>query len=279
MEIKSEANWERVRSSPDYRSFLKNYLETRGLNISDLARAAGFARGSASDILTGRRRLTNKTFFAYEKALKLPSPGKKLFRCLVAQSEPDLFPDLPPEKVGKEIQKLRVQAWSRERRQVQTSDASGSWNQVLRDPNALSVYAACGEPGRGASHQQLLQRTSLAEAAVLRSLHVLQEAGLVRFEFNTSTWEPQDLHLFVQSLGQNVFVSQIFKRMSAMASERVTSELDSKEQFFFASSFCVSRERLPELKAELRKIILQYVDDAISPDGDHVAHVVTSMFL
>ena len=97
MATKKEASivlLKQLQQSTDYRSFLRVYLAGRSLSLSDFARAAGFGRSFPSDVLSKKRRLTSKSAYAFEKALKLPIAGKKFFRLLVALEEHDSFPEI-----------------------------------------------------------------------------------------------------------------------------------------------------------------------------------------
>lgn len=71
--------FQKLRQSTSYREFLKIYLDSRALSLSDWARATGFGRGFLEYVLSGKRRLTMKSYHPFEKALTVPLVGKNFF--------------------------------------------------------------------------------------------------------------------------------------------------------------------------------------------------------
>ncbi|RYZ90128.1 MAG: hypothetical protein EOP06_08295 [Proteobacteria bacterium] len=105
----SEHDWAPVKAASTYREFLGSYLKVKGLSSSALARATGFTRGFPADIISGKRRMTLKSFFAFERALILPRDGKKLFKLLVAIEEPRLLSDVQAPDLQNRIQDIKNQ--------------------------------------------------------------------------------------------------------------------------------------------------------------------------
>lgn len=268
--------WNEIRSARDYRSFLKAYVKTREINLSDLARAAGFGRGFPGDVISGKRRLTQKSSYAFEKALKLPAPGKKLFRFLVASEEADLFPEIERDSIAPRIEILRAKPWETSRRNVRELE-SPSYAKLFEDPRVALIYAAAGEPGKGATYEEIRQRTRLTEEELRAFVEKLERAGLL--EIKQDQYMPRDLHLFLESGAMSEILVSYFKRACRTAGERVAANVGSKQEFFFSSAFCVREERLPELKKALRETILKFVDDGIDPNGDRVIQLLASLHL
>ncbi len=265
-----------LRSAVDYRIFLKTYLDSHGLNLSDFARATGFGRGYPSDVLSGRRRLTLKSLRTFEGALKLPATGRKLFRLLVAREERDLFPEWDLAFIEESIRSLRARPWGRAHRELRSKELSDR-AEILRDPLTLVVYAAAGSPGAGATFEQLRIRTRCADRDLERVLKGLEQVGLIQFSENR--YEPADLHLFLKTSDQGELLRDLFRAACQTASQRILSPdaADSRQEMFFTSAFCVDEKKMPELKTALRKTILQFVDDSIRPEGDRVVRLVAAM--
>lgn len=267
-------DFQALRAAHNYRDFLEQYLTLRGLTRSDLARSTGFGRGFPGDVICGRRRLTLKSFTAFDRAMKLPAAGRRLFKYLLASEEPNLFPGLDLGHLPARIVELRTKPW-----QVLRREASEPPNvmaaAVLRQPQAVAVFAASGEPGRGARLDEIQKRTGLSDAELTRLIRELIQSGMLRFE--NGLYEPSDLHLFVKTAGQSAVFARLFKEVCQQAGERAAHALAAPEEFFFTSAICVRESRLPELKAELRKTILAFVDSAVYPNGDRVVQLMTSM--
>lgn len=270
-------SWERIRSAEDYRSFLRAYLEERELNLSDLARAAGYGRSYPSDVIKGKRRLTARSCHAFENALKLPSHGRKLFRLLVAREEPDNFPEFDPSRLPEMIESLRARPWGASHKSVATSQAAPALKAVFGDPRAALVFAACGQPGQGASLADVEKRTRLAKPELEGVLRNLSRAGLVRENTETKTFEPSDLHLFVTADNESRLLIDLFQGACLAARHRVQETATSDREFFFSSVYCVREERLPELKRALRETIVKFIDESIDTDGDRMVRLLTAL--
>ncbi len=275
MSLFDETDWSALRSAAHYREFLKIYTKTRNIPLSTLAQSAGFHRSFPSDILLGRRRLTAKSCYAFESAMRIPVSAKKLFRLLVAHAEPDEFPEFETNALKKQIAELKKKPWSRSRK-VRESESPNAAS-LFKDADLVSVYAASGSPGQGASFVDLQKRTKLLDRELIAALEKLEAMGLLIKKENF--FEPQDLHLFLKSEGKNEILKDAFQRASKLAGERVKISAGSASEMFFASSFCVEEQRLPELKAALRETILKFVDDSIEANGDRVVHLLTSLHL
>lgn len=271
----SKKDWSEFRSAEHYRDFLKIYIENRGIPLSTLAQSAGFHRSFPSDVLLGRRRLTAKSCHAFEKAMKIPQTAKKLFRLLVAQAEPDEFPELDAETLKKQIFELKTKPWIRSRK-LRESEAPQAAS-MFTDSNLMSVYAASGSPGQGASFTEIQKRTRILDRELIVAIEKLLIMGLLAKKENL--FVPQDLHLFLKSEGKNEILKNAFQRAVKLAGERVEKSANSPSEMFFTSSFCVTEARLAELKEALRETILKFVDDSIEASGDRVVHLLTSLHL
>jgi hypothetical protein len=195
---------------------------------------------------------------------------------LVAQAEPQLLPELATRDLAGEILRLREAPWSKVRREVESS-ISANVHALVRNQHVLKVFAAAGEPGRGATVAEIQRRTQLPAPAVLAAIKALLSLQLLKL--NNSHYEPQDLHLFIQAKQQDEFVATRFRQACQAATHRAESALSSKSEFFFTSTFLVSESRLPELKEALRRTVLQYIDESITADGDRLVQFVASMHL
>jgi hypothetical protein len=272
---KSKPTWESLRNAPDYRRFLQTYLDESSRSLSDFARAAGFGRGFPGDVISGRRRLTAKSFVAFERALDLPVDGRKLFRYLVAEEVPEILPGIEISAIRLRIASLRQKSWTR----VRSKEASSNSHlgpSVFANPDTFAVYAAAGTVERGAAFPVISKRTGLSDARLSVAVEGLVRASLLNVADGICT--PQDTHVFLKTAGNDRAFSDLFKTISAQAAARVDEKLKSDEELFFTSSFCVAKKRLPELKRALRRTLLQFVDEAIESEGDQVVLLETALF-
>lgn len=266
-------NFEKLKSAADYREFLRDYLALKGLTLSKFARLTGHARGYPSDVIGGRRRLTLQSFRSFEKALKLPPSGKKFFRCLVAAEESDIFPSSSLIALSKSLVELRLASWQPAFREV--SEILGA-EDLLKKPSTLMVLASLGTPESGAHLDEISVRSGFPKEVLIKILKGLIEVRMV------TTLEDKyygtDFHLFLSAQHQRESFKSLFQTVCSSAGTRATNHLESKEEMFLSSFLCIKSERLPEFKIELKQLLLRFVDDCVSPDGDQTVSLVAALF-
>ena len=256
--IKTDDQFIELRKASNYRNFLEIYLELFDYSLSDFARATGFGRGFPGDVISGKRRLTSKSSYAFEKALKLPLKGKKYFRLLVANEEVDLFPEIDRARIGDEILNLKNLPWKKTRTEIQESSVAGI--QTLGfDKKMLTVLAAAGDLVTGSSIKEIKERTGFSNSEILKYSEHLEKLGLLEIKDSTRVI-PKDLHLFLETADQSSLLKQTFHQSVDLAEKSIVKLDKEKNDFFFNSSFCIQKNKLPMLKQELRETILKFVD-------------------
>ena len=266
-----------LRSSKNYREFLQNYLDMKDLSYADFARATGFGRGFPGEIVAGKRRLTAKSYFPFEKALKLPLAGKKFFRCLVAIEESDVFPDFNSIQAQELILKLKNKPWSATRKQIIEGSEQIDFKQLLKENDVMSIYAALGTPDKGANLEQLLNRTGLSLQKLNWGLQGLIQSKLA--EKREMIFYPKDFHLFLKTIDHSELLKAQFLAASKASQERIRTNENTEGEFFFLSRFCIQESALPELKVALREVILKFIDESIETEGNRVVQLVTALHL
>jgi hypothetical protein len=272
-----EQRWEEVKKASTYRELLKIYLSVFDFTLSDFARATGFGRGFPGDILSGKRRLTAKSSFRFEKALKLPAAGRKFFRLLVAKEESDLYPEIDRARVAFELEQLRTKPWKHSRKSAHEI-TSPRFQGPLLDKKVLTIYAAAGGPGNGATLSEIEERTGFSAEEVLKHSKELERLQLFEFKSETRV-APCELHFFLQTTDQSALLAHTFRQSAKLAVEKLLGQEDKKDEFFFNSSFCVRADKLPEFKKELRETVLKFIDNSIDDDGTRVVHLLTALHL
>lgn len=268
--------WNKVRESQDYRSFLKAYLDEKSISLSDFARAAGCHRGFPGDVISRKRRLTAKSFYGFEKALRLPADGKKLFRLLVAREEDDVLNEVDRLKLPESIQSLKAKSWVRSRRNIKEI-VKTSLEDLLQRPEVPLVFAATGDGQKGATYDQIQSRVHLKIDLLDRTLEQLVNSGLLKFE--NERYYSQDLHVFFQGVDSQEILGKLFRKAVLDSAERSAVSWNSKDEFFFFSNLCIRKNQLPELKEALRNTVLSFVDEAIQADGDQIVKLTASLHL
>lgn len=267
-----------LREASNYRTFLKNYLKERGISSSTFARKVGLHRGFISEITTGKRRLTTNGVYAIEKAFLLPPKAKKLFRYLVAREELDIFPEISRNSLDSMILELQCASWQPVRRTVVAAQLPNARDLVVNS-DAMTVFAACGEPGKPKSFLEILARSKLPENRIVQALKDLQSVGFVRYKVETRLYESADIHLFLSGQDGKGVLEAFIANSAREAALRVPAGFGSDKEFFFSSRLCVREEKLPLLKQAIRSAILEFSDNSIDPDGDCVAKLLVAFHL
>lgn len=275
--MKESQDFSALYQVADYRSFLQSYISIRKMKLSDFARAAGCTRGFPSDILIGRRRLTSKSYPSFEQAFKLPTHQKKLFQLLVAKEEPDIFTHIDPSTIDAKIKTIKESSAEKSRRATLTADPANPdfFNRVLENPFAMTVLSSTGDPETGATRQQIQHRTRLPDTVLDKLLTHLQECRLLRFE--NDRFFTQNMHLFFQVNSTSETLYRLFSQATKTAEKRLANINEGTDEFFFTSQFCIQENQMPHFKQELKDLILKFIDDSISSDGNRVVKLLTSL--
>ncbi len=266
--------WNELKNSKDYRDFLANYLRLRQLSLSDFARATGFGRGFPGDVISGKRRLTAKSSIVFERSLKLPPTGRRLFRLLVALKEEDTYPELERKDLAHEISHLRAKRLVSPRRIVLEEKIPA---RILLRPHALAVLAACGEPNSWTTLEAIMERTQLPAQRVISLLKDLQGAQFIFPHATEARFKPSDEHIHIEPQQQSELFVQIFKKATEEAAEKAKTSLGSQEELFFNSTLCVRKENVPELKKALGDVILKFIDSATDSEGERLIKLVVGL--
>lgn len=268
---------DQLKAAANYRDFLKIYVKEKKISLSQLAQQMGYSRSFTSDIVTGRRKLNLKTLIEFEKQLKISTQGKKLFRFLVALDQNDLFKDQTRASIEENIERLRHAHWGTHK-QIEKVGAAApvAATGQLMDYNDASVLAAAGEQGRVTVKADIIKKTGLLPQEVERSLQKLVQLKLV--EMNDDKVTPCDTHLFLKTHNTSEMLKNIFQKSCRKAMERVELDHQQTGEFFFNSHFSIKKAALPDLKRELRQVILNYIDQSIAEDGDSIVKLNVSLF-
>lgn len=263
--------------STDYRAFLQRYLTIKDIKLSDFARAAGCTRGFPSDVLNGRRRLTAKSYHSFEQAFKLPANYKKYFQLLVAKEEPDIFPAFDRSTIDVRLENLKKQKPINTNKNHNTKNTIGdeSFHKVLNNPHSFQVYAGAGEPETGALHQEIQQRTRLADNVLDKTIQTLIECQLMSFD--NGRYYPKDMHVFFQANNTSEALLKLFTQGARAAEKRLSQITPNSNEMFFASQFCINESQMPHFKKELKDLVLKFIDESMTDDGNRVVKLITAL--
>jgi len=265
-----------LMKASDYRNFISALIVQRNkyhrFGYSDIARTGGFkARSFPRDVALGKKRITLKSLPKFIKGLGLTSDLAEYFKILVEIEEVDCR--------VKNLNMAKLQNL-KETLQKRISSKKAIRLDIDQDLNFIyssipKIYASLGPHEIGATVDDILDKTSLPETEVLRSLKFMIERKLIHR--SKARYFPKELHLNFQNLESEVFRNHFVKTAeeSILMSKK---HIQSNEKLFLSSAFSVSQKDLPKLKEDLRAVILRYIDQAENPHGDRVINLTTSLY-
>jgi uncharacterized protein (TIGR02147 family) len=262
---------------PDYRTFLKRAFELQekskqGFSYAGFSRKAGLAsRSFPRDVVLGTKRLTAASAQSFGEALLLKGDLKQFFLLLV-ESAAERSSPLSAVQQKKATQK-REQVRTRLAALAQQSSAE----TVIQHQYWFEVYAALGGVNFGASLEEVIQKTKIKKAQCESILQTMVKAKVCAFQEKSGRYFPNAPHLILNHLGQNKAFKEIFLGGLKQLQIRAEAQFESKEDLFFNSSFTIRQEKQVELKAELRELLLRFVDQNEDEHGDQVVKLTVGL--
>lgn len=256
------------------REFLKLCLELRKEkgqphSYAFIARSAGFAsRSFPREVVTGKKSLTLLSAQALGVGLKLNQDLREYLIALV-DFETGAANTADAQKKEKKLKSIRTRIHRRK-------SGSGSENEtVFLDRHFSSVFSALGRPDKGATLQEIEKRTGLGIAEIHLTVEHLVKLGLV--EIKNNRYIGLGNHLAFTELKKNGAFHRLFLDRIQTVRSLAAKDFDSKRALFQETTFSVRQDRLPQLKAELRELILKFVDEAEDAEGDGIASLLVSL--
>ncbi len=262
----------------DYRAFLREALLILGqrsgrINYAAFSRKAGFAsRSFPRDVIVGKRRMTLAALPKFVRGLNLRGDLRIYFQTLVFLEESDLNQNGSSKKeLEAKLAKIRANAESLKH----LKPASGAL--VVRYRRWQEIFAALGETEVGASLSEIESRTRYSQAVCIEALSEMTKEGLVHHNPETQCFRAVKWHLNLEGLGRDQYFKQHMKYRMNQASLALETKLNSDEHLFFNSVWSIEKSRLPEFKAELRSLLLQFVENTEKSTGDELNQILVCM--
>lgn len=269
-----------AKDAKDYRAFLSRTFDVLGetsrngkFSHAAFARKAGFkARGFAQEVVTGRKRITAQTYPKFETALALPHAIRGIFKYLVIKEEADLNTrGMTSEQIDLRLRDLRDQ--------IESDLALTEKNEVVAEEvhghrHILTVYAVLGNRERGASFDEVVQRTGLQAALCRRVLDHLLSRELAREEMGR--YFSINPHLVFKGMGGTHPAKAAFLETVGELKHLANEDFSNPERVFIQSHFSIDPKRLPELKKRLWDVILEFVDEFDHDDGTRVGRLAVA---
>jgi hypothetical protein len=260
--------------------FLKVYTHTSGISYAEISRRAGFSsRSYPRDVADGRRRLTAKSLPSLLSGLRLDRALQDWFQILYFKENPDEFRTMSP-KLRKASDTELKQALDARIRKLHSALARGPVrsrpafaDQTLAkksfsnpqnttvDPGVLlQLVAAIPDPKTGATLEEIIRFTGISKSKASEQLTQLVALGILTQDQSNNRFGYPGEHVDLTGLGQNDLMKKIVSAATERAHARVASDFGKPETLYLASCLSVRSSDLPKIKAEIREILLKYID-------------------
>lgn len=260
----------------DYRAFLLEALNILGhgkgrINYAAFSRKAGFAsRSFPRDVIVGKRRMTLAALPKFIRGLNLRGDLRIYFQTLVLLQETDLNQSgISKRELEGKLARIRASS------EFKTNSNGGAL--FVRYRRWQEVFAALGDLQTGASLLEIEKRTCFPQSECLTLLRQMIQEGLVHYDPQNERYRALKWHFNFEGLGPDQHFKQHMKYRMSQASQALETKLSSDEYLFFNSVWSIEKRRLPEFKAELRNLLLQFVESTEKSDGDELNHILVCM--
>ncbi len=271
---------EEALTSQNYTSFLLSILRAgqktppRG-SIADLARRSGLSRSFLTEIFSGKKNLTPTTLAKISSGLRLQGDAKRLFEVLSALSSREVrsaFPGDSDEALHVRLEQLR----QRLRRQMSSTTRLKPRSGAPLSSEIFVVYAALGALDRGVSSLDIVAKTGLPKKVVLQVLADMEHAGWVAR--SDGKYFAIEKSIDLSDLGSDLGFVRAFSEASAQLAKGTKEISEDPNNLIFFSGMPVNPKRLSEMKAKLRSMLLEVMDEFQDDDGSQIKKITLGMF-
>jgi uncharacterized protein (TIGR02147 family) len=266
--------------SDTYRNFIKKAVLIKSTkpakySYSDLARFAGFSsRSFPRDVVLGKKRITLVSINKFITGLGLTGDLAQYFIYLVEIEHEDCR---SKKKLTIQIEKCIINLRQRLIRQTPTSNkAKAKQAECFKNFNIPQVYAALGNIATGATFAEIAQRTNFDTRTIKTALKDLEVLDIVKQ--TNGRYTTLENHLDLTGLGTSLITKDFYLGLLDRARDSANKNFNAENELHFFSTFSVNKDQLPDLKKELKTILLNYVDQQESTDGKKIVILVCSLF-
>lgn len=271
----SKEDVECLASCGTSREFIRIMMDLKSrhnqpLTYARLSRLAGIAsRSYIRDVITGKKRLNLKLVAMLSKAFGLTGDLRNYFEALAeCEEEACRVSGRSPAQIARNLENARKRLCQRDKGATINDRAFGIEHLPI-------IYAALGDIRVGASISDISRRTGINTSRILPILEKMAEMQLIRA--NANRYFATENHISISGLTE----SEVFRRHFISCAENavvsVKQKMSSEEALFFSSSFSVRSDKLSDLKADLRSLLLKYVDLSEDCSGDKVVSLTCAM--
>jgi hypothetical protein len=257
------------------RASLPIFTESQStFSYAQVARQAGFAsRSYVRALFEGKKPLSEAALLRLSSALSLRKDTEQLLLLRL-----QLRTSLSKEKSRLVLARSRrLEAKIRDRllrQDLQLSQKSGS---VFRVEDWVFVFSALGQPGVGATIEEITQRTRRSRARCEQVLKSMLASGMVEHREEEKRYAPLSAFLNFGELGTDDAFQKFFEAGHRQVGRKINTQFNDPNALFFSSVFSVRRSRLPEITKALQEVLVEFSETFEEAAGDDVVLLQAAM--
>lgn len=257
-------------NSSSYKDVLLNAYEVlRKLNpqfnYAYVATRTGLTRSFVRQLILGHKPLSLKVSASICQVFKLEDDLERYFLTMYHQ---DLAKEAEDQALVKKLEK-ELSIIKKALTKVSKTDS-----RFISSVLWPRVYASLGTEEGGATLDEISGRSKIVAREALSILEELKGHQLVKGP-DGGKFYPITSHI---DLGKNLLYKKIFLQGHEELRKRAEENFFKSEELFFSSVTCIKKESLPQLKNELRELMLKFIDKSESPEGDTTINLILGLY-
>ncbi len=257
----------------------KNIFESpRAMSFQQFCHRSGFASKSfAADILAGRKKITPLSVYKIVLGLSLNRLWADYFRALVAMEEPRFWNEkMVASDYKKKCEQIRVRLLKKGTMVRAGPSQQIKELEILALPHFPVVFAALGSLEKGASFEEIVNRTQLKPIQISEVLKSLIDLKWVQYDLPKERYLARPSFLEFAQLGSNQNFEKAYLRSLELTRSRFVKFSAKSEQTFLTQTFAINKNRVPDLNSRLKELILEFCDFAEENEGDTISELLVS---
>ena len=158
-------------------------------------------------------------------------------------------------------------------------------NRELIDAAQISqgltdVLASLSASGDGSTLELIHKRTGFPKSALAIKLEILVKKGTITYDANSRRYFSQAEHIDWTGEAGNRLAKSIYQSSVSRLGQVADGAFGNPETLFLNTAISVSKAQLPQLRTELKELLLKFADRTVEADsdGDTVIQIVTGLF-
>ncbi len=269
----------RLLETQSYREFMRVLIQNeskkrnKNFNQSGFARKAGISsRSFLSEVLNGKKHLTNFSLPRVVKAFGISGHLARYFELMVSLEEPKVnYLRLSKEQTHVKLETLKEKIRSR----VLSYDVQSKAINVYSNYEVLRVYCSLGEKRSGREISEISKISKVSKDVCELVVEKLCKMGVANKV--GSRFENTERHLMFSDLGSSESFKEIWLNTHREVSEKALKSFDDPSSYFFASVYSTSVRRFPELKKKLHEVMLDFCSSEQDDNGENLIAISLGM--